>query len=224
MQTVKPFRLDATTPFIWLLVIAAGLTDATLYLHSKDLLAVYVTGDTSKLGQALQQGDLQKALPLLGVIVAFLFGTTAGAWLGRRAGSWRSPLLLALVALLLAIAWLATAPHYPPLMVLVIAVAMGLLNQVRGSEPGVTFITGTLVRLGRALARGSWRSAGGLGLRWLAWLLAALAGAWLDSRLAAWAIAIIALYCLLLAAVVAANHLVIRERLQKRAAQHDAHS
>lgn len=58
--------------FVLLLVTVAGLTDSLLYQHSKELLAVYITGDTSKLAQSLQQGDVAKALPLLGIIFAFL--------------------------------------------------------------------------------------------------------------------------------------------------------
>lgn len=186
--------------FVLLLVTVAGLTDATLYQHSKEILAVYITGDTSKLAQFTQQGDIAKALPLLGIIAAFLASTTFAAWLGNRLAQWRAPVLLSLIALLFVFAWPASAPDYPYGVVLLIALAMGMLNQVCSQEPGVTFLTGTLVRLGRSLASGDIAAAAPLALRWAIWLLAALAGAALDALFPAVALLIIAAWSLLLAA------------------------
>jgi hypothetical protein len=42
--------------------------------------------------------------------------------------------------------------------VLLVAAAMGLINQVLADEPGVTFITGTLVRLGLGGTGGAGRT------------------------------------------------------------------
>lgn len=84
--------------FVLLLVTVAGMTDATLYQHSKELLAVCITGDSSKLGQFLQQGEIAKALPLLGIISAFFISTTFTAWPGDRLAGRRAPTLMMLNA------------------------------------------------------------------------------------------------------------------------------
>ena len=186
--------------FVLLLVTIAGLTDALLYQHSKELLAVYITGDTSKLAHSLQQGDAAKALPLLGIICAFFISTTFTAWLGNRLASRRAPVLLALIALLFFVAWPAGASDYPYSLVVLIALAMGALNQVCSQESGVTFMTGTLVRLGRTLAKGEVVRAAPLALRWLVWLLSAWAGALLDARFPPFALLVIAIWSLMLAA------------------------
>ena len=215
----KPFRFESTSLFVLLLVAAAGLTDALLYLHSKEMLAVYMTGNSSKMAQFFQTGNLEKALPLLAIIITFVVGTTLGAWLGNRASSWRAPQLLLLVTLLLLAAWPFTASQYPLIAVLPIAAAMGVLNQVRSSEAGVTFLTGTLVRLGRALATGQLRSASLYITRWLVWFLAAFAGAAIDSHLPQTSLLIVPCWCLLLALIVTVNHLILTRNLKQRAAQ-----
>ena len=216
---IKPYRFESTTLFVWLLVAAAGVTDALLYLHSKEMLAVYMTGNSSKMARFFQQGDLAKALPLLTIVLTFIAGTTLAAWLGNKAASWRAPLLLLLVAVLLALACPFTSEKFSLGPVLLISAAMGTLNQVRRSEAGVTFITGTLVRLGRALAAGQFRSAGNYALRWLIWVIAAFFGALLDSHFAASALLAVPLWCLALAVVVTANHFVLTHKLKQRAAQ-----
>ncbi|WAT01625.1 YoaK family protein [Rouxiella chamberiensis] len=185
--------------FILFLVSVAGMTDASFYLHSKDLLGVYVTGDTSKMAQFLQKGDVQKVLPLLGIIATFLASTTLAAWLGNRLGRYRAPLLLFVVALFILATWPASAPDYPYGVVLSLVVAMGVLNQTCSNEPGVTFITGTLVKLGRGLAGGDFRESFPLALRWLVWFAAAFVGAFLNQHAAPYALPIIAIWCLLLA-------------------------
>jgi uncharacterized membrane protein YoaK (UPF0700 family) len=198
-DAVKEFELSQT--FILFLVSIAGLTDAAFYLHSKDLLGVYFTGDTSKLAQFLQKGDLQKSFPLVGVIVTFLASTTLAAWLGNLLKKRRALPLLLIVAGLVFAAWPISAPDYPYSAVLLLVMAMGVLNQVGSQEPGVTFITGTLVKLGRALSRGDLRQGLPLALRWLVWFAAALVGAWIESTSAHYTLLLIALWALLLTVV-----------------------
>lgn len=188
-----------TQSFVLLLVSVAALTDATLYLHSKELLAVYVTGDTSKLGQFASQGNFQKALPLVGIVFTFLIGTIAAAWTGNRLGRLRAPVLLMAVGLLVMAAWPASAPDYPYLLVILLALAMGTLNQVCSQEPGVTFVTGTLVKLGRHVATGDFRGALPLILRWFVWLIGAFIGAILDHHFPHYILFIIAVWSLSLA-------------------------
>ncbi|MCK8782942.1 DUF1275 domain-containing protein [Roseomonas sp. NAR14] len=164
------------------LVFLAGATDALMVTHSRDLLAVYMTGNSSKLAHALARADWRAAAPIATVILCFVAATTLAALLGRHCGRWRPAVVLLLVAALLAGAVPLAGEKLPILALLPIAAAMGAINQARGDDPGVTFVTGALVRLGRALAEGSAAKAGAGLLRWLALLAGAAAGALLDAR------------------------------------------
>ncbi|WP_213881544.1 DUF1275 family protein [Pseudomonas sp. dw_358] len=179
------------------LVLIAGATDALMILHSKELLAVYMTGDTSKVGHFLLDRQWPMVGSLLAVIGTFLVATTVAAWMGQRAGEWRGTLVLAMSGLLLALAAPLAAldqSTYSLATVMVIAAAIGSLNQARADEPGVSFVTGVLVKAGRKLASGEFKAAGSGLLRWLALLLGALIGTWLDGRFGSATLLIIAAF------------------------------
>ncbi|WP_277964270.1 YoaK family protein [Pseudomonas sp. RIT-To-2] len=168
------------------LLALAGATDALMIVHSKDLLAVYMTGNSTKLGDFLALAEWARVAEIASVIAMFVFAATFATWLGDRGGRWRASLVLMLVGVLLMLAGplAAQAPQpYALATVLVVAAAMGALNQVRVDEPGVTFVTGSLVKLGRCLAGGRWLPATDALLRWLCFLAGALAGALIDSHL-----------------------------------------
>ncbi|ANY14602.1 DUF1275 family protein [Bordetella pseudohinzii] len=181
-------------PSAHFLIALAGATDAMMMLRGAPVFAVYVTGDTARIGVALGHGQLSLALlPIMAVILAFFAATTLAAGIGQAAPRSRGAVLLGLCAALLAGA--AAVPgdaHRGFAQVLWVAAAMGVLNQVRGDEAGVTFITGTLVRTGRALASGDiWAAAQGLG-RWCSFLAGVAACAWFDSRYTACTLPLIA--------------------------------
>ncbi|MBV7486557.1 DUF1275 family protein [Bordetella sp. BOR01] len=178
---------------VFFLVALAGATDALMVLHSMHLFAVYVTGDTAKIGVALSQGRLGAIVPLLAVVLVFFAATTLAAWAGRAAGRLRGTLLLAACAALTAAAAPLAATPYPLAAILLVAAAMGTLNQVRADEAGVTFITGTLVRTGRALAAGDWVGTVMGMLRWASFLAGVILAAWLDARLAPYTLGLVAM-------------------------------
>ncbi|MGQ7245053.1 YoaK family protein [Salinicola sp. V024] len=175
----KPIPIQAFA----LLFVVSGATDALIYRHSRDLLAVYMTGNTSHVGQHLAMGDWAGVMPLLAVIGAFFGATTLAAWLGDRTDQWRATLVMLLTALLIALAFShAVAAGYTLVTVVAIAAAMGTLNQVSAKESGVTFLTGALVRTGRALAAGQWRACLDGLLRWVALITGAAIATVLDDR------------------------------------------
>ncbi|WPO98188.1 YoaK family protein [Pseudomonas sp. HR96] len=166
------------------LIALAGATDALVFQHSKQLLAVYMTGNTTRVGEFALQGRWQSTAPLLAVLGVFLLATTGAAWLGQRVGDWRATLVMTLSAVLMACAapLAALQPEsFSLATVALIAAAIGCLNQALAGEPGVSFITGVLVKTGRALAAARWAEAAGDLLRWLALLLGAVAGCVLTS-------------------------------------------
>jgi len=179
---------------VFFLIALAGATDALMVLHSVHLFAVYVTGDTAKIGVALSRGQLGILLsPLPAVILVFFIATTLAARLGTAAASRREAVLLAACAVLAAAATALAAEPYPLATVLLVAAAMGVLNQVRATEPGVTFITGTLVKTGRALAAGDLAGTSAGLLRWASFLGGVVLSAWLDTRFAPYTLGLVAM-------------------------------
>lgn len=178
------------------LTAIAGATDAVIFQHSKELLAVYMTGNTTKVGEFAVQGQWTSVAPLLAVIASFLLATTVAAWVGQRLGNWRASVVLILSAVLMACAAPLAALQPQPfslVTVALIAAGIGCLNQALAAEPGVSFITGVLVKTGRALAAGRWPEALSDVLRWLALLLGALLGSALTSVFGSATLLVIAL-------------------------------
>jgi len=178
---------------VYFLLGLAGATDAVMVLHGGHVFAIYVTGDMTRLGVALAQGIVwPNAAPLLAVIGVFMAITTAAAWLGSRVGARRGAVLLAVCAALLAIAGVVATQAFSLAFVLLIAGAMGTLNQVRSDEAGVTFITGTVVKTGRALAGGDIVGTVVGALRVLSFCGGVIVAARVDERLAPYTLALLA--------------------------------
>lgn len=207
--------LDKKIPFpaFALLFMVAGATDALIYLHSRDLLAVYMTGNSSHIGRHIGEGNWVGIAPLAAVIVAFFSATTLGAWLGRRVGRWRPTVILLLTALLMSASMpFARGDDYPFITVLLIAAAMGMLNQVSGNESGVTFLTGMLVRTGRAFAEGNFRAGLDGLMRWSALVAGAALAIPLNAHLGPHALLAIAAMLAFGAVFTAWNAVVGRHR------------
>ncbi|WP_158521466.1 DUF1275 family protein [Kushneria konosiri] len=207
--------LDRKIPFpaFALLFMVAGATDALIYLHSRDLLAVYMTGNSSHIGRHIGEGDWAGIAPLAAIIAAFFGATTLGAWIGMRVGRWRPTLILVLAALSMSVAVpFAHGEEYPFTTVLFIASSMGVLNQVSGNESGVTFLTGMMVRTGRAFAQGDFKAGLDGLLRWCALVAGAALAIPLNTHLGTQALLAIAAMLALGAVFTTWNALVARHR------------
>ncbi|WP_250527162.1 YoaK family protein [Caballeronia sp. GAWG2-1] len=197
-------RLARSPLPVFVLVAIAGGTDALVMLHSKEWLAVYMTGNSTKLSQSLVQGAFEKTIPLICVIACFLAFTTLAAWLGTRFPRWRAALSLTLTAILLACAVPLTGEQFSPLTTCLVAAGMGAINQALADQPGVTFITGTFISVGRQLASRKFGAAALGMLRWISWIVGAAAGTVLNILFgpgALAAIALVGLVCALTATV-----------------------
>jgi len=186
----------------WALTALAGVVDALVVARGVQLLPVYITGDTTKVAGAVAGGRWADAWPLLLVVATFLAGSTLAARLGGGTGR-RAAVPLLVAGLLLLLGLLLAGERWPLPTVLAAAAAMGAVNQVLAKDPGVTFVTGALVRCARDLAAGRWAEAGKNGVRWLSWLGGAAAGALLDAALGVAALAVPAAAALLAALAVA---------------------
>ncbi|WP_442680319.1 YoaK family protein [Sphingomonas sp. ASY06-1R] len=154
------------------LAALAGFVDALGFLKLGGLFVSFMSGNSTRMATGFVSGAPASlsAAALIGVFVA---GVVMGAIVGRRAGRWRKQAVLGFLVLELAIAAgaasIAGGMRFAPLLM---ACAMGSANAIfqRDGEVsvGVTYMTGTLVKLGQHLAAAL---AGGPRLAWLPYLL-----------------------------------------------------
>jgi uncharacterized membrane protein YoaK (UPF0700 family) len=134
----------------------AGYVDAIGFLHLGGLFVSFMSGNSTRLGVSLADGQWETAAGAFGLIVLFVIGAAGGSLLVLGRGLHRQPWLLFTEALLLAIAALAYAFRQPTVAIGAIVLAMGLENAVfqihGGAGLGLTYVTGALVKVGQLLA------------------------------------------------------------------------
>lgn len=195
------------------LAMLAGFVDAVGFLELRGLFVSFMSGNTTRLAVAAADGShLAPQAALL--ICAFVLGVILGSILSTKAPAHRKSAVLALVSSILFAAAIASLFNGPA--VLLMAVAMGCSNTVfqRDGEVsiGVTYMTGTLVKLGQRIAGAS---LGGDRTAWIPYLLL-----WLSLVAGAFAGALgyaqIGLQCLWIAGTAAAAlSLVARKMTQQ---------
>jgi len=115
-----------------------------------------MSGNSTRLGVSLADGQWETAAGAFGLIVLFVIGAAGGSLLVLGRGLHRQPWLLFTEASLLAIAALAYAFRQPTVAIGAIVLAMGLENAVfqihGGAGLGLTYVTGALVKVGQLLA------------------------------------------------------------------------
>jgi len=138
------------------LALIAGYVDA-YGLIALGTFVSYMSGNTTQTGLLIGQGKVMAALPFALAIVFFLAGTVAGT-LHMHSGPRRSRrVLFGVVAAFLAVVIIATrlGSLDAGFSIATLSLAMGLMNTTLshiGAEPiNLTFVTGTLNKLGRHL-------------------------------------------------------------------------
>jgi uncharacterized membrane protein YoaK (UPF0700 family) len=139
------------------LALIAGYVDA-YGLIAFDTYVSFMSGNTTQTGSMVGQGNLVAALPSAVAIVFFVAGSFAGTWLTHSGLRHSRQLLFGVVAALLAVIIGVTQRDSSDAEVGIatLSLAMGMANTVI-SRVGVeavslTFVTGTLNRLGSHLA------------------------------------------------------------------------
>ncbi len=145
----------------------AGYVDAIGFLSLEGFFVSFMSGNTTRLAVGVA-GIPAEALVAGRLILAFLGGVILGSLIGRLGGWRRQPMILILVALMIALGALAGMWGAPAIATLLVAAAMGAENTTfeRDGEVaiGLTYMTGTLVKLGQRIARAL---AGGPKMDWL---------------------------------------------------------
>jgi uncharacterized membrane protein YoaK (UPF0700 family) len=137
------------------LAALAGFVDATGFLKLGGFFVSFMSGNTTRLAVGLAQGTSSAAVAG-GLIATFIAGVMAGTITGHFAAAQRAAVILALVCLLLAAAAGFGALGFSIAAVAAMTLAMGAINAVfaHGGEVhiGLTYMTGTLVKIGQHLA------------------------------------------------------------------------
>jgi uncharacterized membrane protein YoaK (UPF0700 family) len=147
----RKVRLIAVT-----LAALAGFVDAVGFLASGGFFVSFMSGNSTRLGVGLAD-HVSAALSAGSVIAAFLFGVVLAALVKKRLSPRRQqPGVMAITAAALTIASLMVRVTPPFASCLVIAMAMGAINLLfeEGGDVriGLTYMTGTLVKVGHHIA------------------------------------------------------------------------
>ena len=173
------------------LVTAAGWIDAVGFLRWHGVFVSFMSGNTTQGAVALGEGDWQRSADLFAVVLFFLAGVICGELL--RAWWWQPTARSAVVGaviLLLALCWTLFALRQDRLALPLLAVSMGAQNAsfrtIGNRVVALTYVTGTIVALGRDIAavlRGQRARLGVLSdlLQWLG-MVAGASGATIASR------------------------------------------
>jgi uncharacterized membrane protein YoaK (UPF0700 family) len=189
----------------------SGYVDAIGFMKLSGFFVSFMSGNTTLAGVRLAQGKATAAVAG-GLIALFVLGVMMGAGVGRWSKTKRRPVVLALVSFLLGLAAIATGFGLDRFAIFCMVLAMGAVNAVfaEGGEVhiGVTYMTGTLVKLGKRIIAAAFF--GGDPMGWVPYLflwLGLSAGAFLGATAyqhfgltALWGAAIAAMICTCVAA------------------------
>ncbi|MGW0177053.1 YoaK family protein [Rhodococcus sp. NPDC003322] len=138
------------------LAALAGYVDAMGFITLGGFFVSFMSGNTTRMGVAAVDGNWHPALVGAGVIGLFVLGVVLGALVGERAGTRRGSVIMIVVAVLVSIAAVVSGFGPEQVVIAALALAMGAENTVfdrgDGASISLTYMTGTLVRLGRSIA------------------------------------------------------------------------
>jgi uncharacterized membrane protein YoaK (UPF0700 family) len=130
--------------------------DAIGFLTLGGFFVSFMSGNSTRFGVAVATGQWDMAARALGLIGLFVVGVVLGSTVARRAGEGRRSVVLGLEAVLLAVGAGLLSSGRPLLGMVPVVLAMGVENTVfqKGGDVrvGLTYMTGTLVRVGQRIA------------------------------------------------------------------------
>jgi uncharacterized membrane protein YoaK (UPF0700 family) len=191
----------------------AGYVDGIGFLHLGGLFVSFMSGNSTRMGVSLSEGDWRGAGQAFGLIVLFVIGAACGSLIVLGRSLYCQCWLLLIEGLLLAGAALAYAFGFSTLAIAAIVLAMGLENAMfqidGGSGLGLTYVTGALVRMGQLMAKAltggpRWAWAPNL-LLWAALVAGCVVGGFAYGRISLTAVWFAAAAALSLSALTAAT-------------------
>lgn len=134
----------------------AGYVDALGFINLGGFFVSFMTGNTTRLGIELAGRHAGGIVLAAGILALFVSGVILGSLIGHFASKRRAPAVLAAVATCLLISAAFDTVGLSDIGVGLLAVAMGMENAVfqRDGEVtiGLTYMTGTLVKMGQRIA------------------------------------------------------------------------
>lgn len=147
----KTLRLFAAS-----LSFVAGFVDALGFIHLGGYFVSFMSGNSTRMAVSLPERLSGGLLPL-SLMGLFLVGVIGGTILTARFKGDHGRRMLVSLAVLLALAATFAATGHSQMAVLLTPIAMGAMNTMfqRDGEVsvGVTYMTGTLVKLGQRVAK-----------------------------------------------------------------------
>ena len=138
------------------IALIAGFVDAVGFLGYGGTFVSFMSGNSTRIGAHVVALEWDVILLTATVILAFVGGVATGQALGGTRDHRRRERVMLLVAASLASAAIADRSEAPAIGLLAAAFAMGAINTVFASSPlpvGLTYMTGTLVKLGQSLGQ-----------------------------------------------------------------------
>jgi uncharacterized membrane protein YoaK (UPF0700 family) len=141
------------------LAALAGFVDAIGFIKLGGFFISFMSGNSTRFAVGFTEYGLAAAAIIpLALIILFVIGVMIGALINHFYSQNHVHAVLLFVTSMLLLAALAATAGQPPLAVLFMVVAMGAENNifVKGGQVhiGVTYMTGTLVKIGQKLAAG----------------------------------------------------------------------
>ena len=145
-------------PLSLVLAALAGAVDAVGYVHWHGLFVSFMSGNSTIFGAAAASADWHAAIISLCVIGGFVAGVVAGEMLAGVTGTRARPAVLLVEAVLLGGGAIAAVFGARELVAApILSLAMGIQNasvhRAGGISVALTYVTGTLVHVGRGLAK-----------------------------------------------------------------------
>lgn len=141
--------------FACLLSALAGFVDAIGFIQSGGFFVSFMSGNSTRLGVGIAE-SARSAVVAVAIILCFLGGVVGGTLIGARFEERRPTAVLLAIAGLIGLAALLQFYGFAGYAIALLAGAMGAENAVfeRGGEVrfGVTYMTGSLVRVGNGIA------------------------------------------------------------------------
>ena len=169
------------------LLAVAGWVDALGYVQWHGLFVSFMSGNTTIFGAASVAHDAATAIEAGRAVLIFVVGVVVGELLRAAAGRWTRSVVLVAETLLMGLAYAAAVERWGEAATATITgLAMGVqtaaVHKAAGLAVSLTYVTGTLVNIGRSLVRAllgeaPWRDALSYVGLWCALVLGSAAGA-----------------------------------------------
>ena len=137
-----------------LLITVAGFVDAVGFLNLGHLFVSFMSGNSTQLAIGLERGSWAEIAPAGGIVGLFTAGVVIGSLLMAANRHGRRPFVLGAEAILLAVSASISAQKGFEISAMVFAMGMqnAILRTGDFATRSRTYVTGTLVHFGEALA------------------------------------------------------------------------